>query len=299
MRFQKLRKVGFWFDGLLFSRSAMSSDSSLKFDYLDTELGRIRIFDSLDLSKPPLVMVPDGPCFIEHFENLISLATENYRVLVFDLPGFGGSYPGQRYDHSFLHGAQVIRAILEKKDLKDVSLAFSCVNGFYALKSMEHVSNRLRQVVLMQTPHFEAMKPWADRAIPWPLRIPLLGQCFSLWQKFAIPKVWFRISLPKKSPHAESYTRTSLKTLAAGGCNCLASVVQGMALEKTEHLKSSAAISSVKIKAIWGTLDHSHKNTDPKSLLRLIPEADLKIWDDCGHFPNLEYPERFLAVLAE
>lgn len=294
----RLSRIGFWFDGVLFSRSSLKARFSMDYLYLQTSFGRVRVYDSKQNDKPPLVMVPDGPCFIEHFDKLIALSSEKYRVVVFDLPGFGGSYPTSLYDHSFARGAEVVAQVLEQLELKNVSLAFSCVNGYYALKVIESSLDRLKQIVLMQTPHFEAMRPWADRAIPWPLKIPLMGQIFSVLQKWAIPKIWFRLALPKESHHVAGYTAVSHKVFENGGCNCLASVVQGMALEKTESLNEALKKITIPIKAIWGLKDHSHKFTESKSILSLVPQAALHVWEDCGHFPNLEHPERFLDVVG-
>jgi len=45
-----------------------------------------------------------------------------------------------------------------------------------------------------------------------------------------------------------------------------------------------------------GARDHSHKYTDPLLLYELIPEAEIVRFDDCGHLPDVEQPERFAAL---
>jgi pimeloyl-ACP methyl ester carboxylesterase len=50
---------------------------------------------------------------------------------------------------------------------------------------------------------------------------------------------------------------------------------------------------------VWGAKDHSHKHTDPRSLHELVPEAEIVHFEDCGHFPDIEQPERFAALLIE
>jgi pimeloyl-ACP methyl ester carboxylesterase len=39
---------------------------------------------------------------------------------------------------------------------------------------------------------------------------------------------------------------------------------------------------------VWGGKDYSHRWTDKESLRDLIPHAEILVWDDCGHFPDLE-----------
>ena len=50
---------------------------------------------------------------------------------------------------------------------------------------------------------------------------------------------------------------------------------------------------------LWGPRDHSHKFTDPLSLHERVPEAEIVRFDDCGHLPDVEQPERFAAILLE
>lgn len=48
---------------------------------------------------------------------------------------------------------------------------------------------------------------------------------------------------------------------------------------------------------IWGGSDPSHAPTDPTSLHQCAPHAEIEIFEECGHFPDVEAPERFAALL--
>jgi pimeloyl-ACP methyl ester carboxylesterase len=50
---------------------------------------------------------------------------------------------------------------------------------------------------------------------------------------------------------------------------------------------------------IWGGRDHSHKHTDPASLLHEVPHAEIVHFPDCGHFPDLEQSRRYADILIE
>ena len=49
---------------------------------------------------------------------------------------------------------------------------------------------------------------------------------------------------------------------------------------------------------IWGARDYSHRFTDPYSIREVIPQAEVVIWDDCGHFPELEQTEKYLKLIS-
>lgn len=261
------------------------------YQFVTTEHGTIRIYDS-GSTKPVLLMVPDGPCFIEHFQDLIQKAKEDFRVIVFDMPGFGFSFPEDGYSHSISEAADTISAIYSAKQIESAILAFSCMNGFYAIRFAKNFPNKVKALILIQTPSLSAMEQWAKRAIPWPIKIPFLGQLIAHAKRLEIPKIWFRIALPKDSEKASEYGDTSRRMIQAGACNCLASVVQGAYGTSEEDLLGV----SVPTYLIWGSKDHSHKYTDPNSLKTLIPHVKIAVWDDVGHFANLERTDQFLEI---
>ena len=43
--------------------------------------------------------------------------------------------------------------------------------------------------------------------------------------------------------------------------------------------------------------DRSHRRADPQAILRDVPQAEVIQFDDCGHFPDLENPQRFAQIL--
>ena len=142
---------------------------------VQTLVGPVRVYDS-GSEKPCVVFVPDGPNVIEHYDRLIELLTPSVRVVCFDMPGFGYSFPRSTYDHSLDQGAKAVLGVLDALNIKAATLAFSCANGFYALRAAQMAPERISYLVLSQTPSITAMHAWTDRTIPRPLRIPVAGQ---------------------------------------------------------------------------------------------------------------------------
>jgi pimeloyl-ACP methyl ester carboxylesterase len=271
-------------------------ENCLTTDFASSPFGKIRVYDSDPQNEkklPVLLMVPDGPCFVEHFMSLIEKTRSTYRTIVFDMPGFGYSFPKNNYDHTFENGAIAIESVLQHKKISKGIFAFSCANGFYAWRLAAKKPEYFEKLILIQTPDLESMRPWAKRAIPAPVKISGIGQLFVHWQKMLVPKIWFGIALPKNSPLAAQYTETSRKELSHGACNCLASVVQGCFISDPHHLEDL----KIPVTLIWGDKDHSHKKTDPNNLLKSLPKAKIIRWSHVGHFANLEDPEQFLDVV--
>ena len=55
----------------------------------------------------------------------------------------------------------------------------------------------------------------------------------------------------------------------------------------------------VPILAIWGAEDRLFPASDAAALRRVLPHAKLEIFERCGHCPQIEQPERFVAAVEE
>lgn len=257
---------------------------------VDTPVGRVRVFDS-GTDKPCVVFVPDGPNVIEHYVRLIELLSPHVRVVCFDLPGFGFSLPGASYQHSLDEGARAVLGVLDKLRLQTATLAFSCANGFYALRAAQLAPQRIKHLVLSQTPSLIAMQAWT-KIIPWPLRVPVMGQLVAWFARRRFAHAWYLRALPRATD-ARPYQTKARHAFACGACFSLAGVVQGLCREPMDTLGTIATPCTV----VWGSKDHSHKATDPKSLLACVPHAEMVYFEDCGHFPDIEQPERYAALV--
>jgi pimeloyl-ACP methyl ester carboxylesterase len=260
---------------------------------INTATGPIRVYDSGG-DKPCVVFVPDGPNVIEHYETLLPMLSQQLRVVCFDMPGFGHSLPQANYRHTLNQGAQAVINVLDQLGIAKTTLAFSCANGFYALRVAQLAPARITNLVLSQTPALAAMRPWGKRCVPLPLRIPVFGQLFGWALRSKIAQVWYSVALPKNTPR-KPFADKAQTALTNGGCFCLASVCQNLSRENVNALSGVTTPCTL----VWGAKDHSHKHTDPLSMQQMVPHAQIVHFEDCGHFPDLEQPERYAQLLME
>lgn len=156
---------------------------------LDTDIGKIRIKDTGG-NKPTLVMVPDGPCVIEHFEYLINELQPFFRVICFDMPGLGYSYPKLSYDFGLEKSTKVIISVMDALKIERAILSFSCSNSFIAIAVAKYFPERVSRLVLAQTPSIHEMKnQWTKRNVPKPIQIPyivklLMRLCLKKWLQY-------------------------------------------------------------------------------------------------------------------
>jgi len=257
--------------------------------FVDTAAGRVHVTDSAagDDDRPCIVFTPDGPNVVAHYQHLIALLAPRFRVVCFDMPGFGFSLPAADYAHSLEQGAGVVLAVLDQLQIGRATLAFSCANGLYAIRAAQLAPARIDSLMLTQTPALAAMQAWAYKMIPRPLRVPVAGQLITWLARRKLAQLWYRSALPA-STDTGAFQETARRAFDAGGCFCLGGVVQGLLRET-----SLSTLSDIPCTLIWGNLDRSHRTTPPASLQDCLPQANIVQFDDCGHFPDLEQPERY------
>ena len=265
-------------------------------DLVDTDVGRLRFQDTGRPTGggPTVVLTPDGPNVLEHLQPLVERLSQHARVVAFDLPGFGFSYPPLGYRFHVEDGGRATLSVLDALNLDRVTLAFSCANGFYAAAAANLQPERVAALVLAQTPSYAAMRAWAYRVVPRPVRTPIIGQLIVAATEAQTAKRWYRKALPRHTDSAP-YENTAAAAFADGGCFCFAGIVQGLLADDGEV----AHAPPVPVTVAWGMVDKSHRPTSPDAAREFFPNAQVEVFKDCGHFPDLEAPKRFASLVLE
>lgn len=285
-------KAAFALDALLYRRHRVPDRAG--FAVLATAQGPVRVFDSGG-EKPPVLLVPDGPNVIEHYAGLVERLRASRRVVLVDLPGFGFSFPQAHYEHRLEQGGAVLLAVMAALSLQGVTLVCTCVNGYYAIAAAKlDTQQRIARLLLAQTPSLADMRGWTQRIVPRPAHLPVIGQLLQFTQRRKIAAGWYHAALARREDRPR-FKEVAANAFDAGACFCLPSVVQGVSREP----EWPAVLQGVTLPTtlVWGAADRSHKPSDPAGIQRHLPQADVRVWAHCGHFPDLEDEAAFAALL--
>jgi pimeloyl-ACP methyl ester carboxylesterase len=284
--------TGNFVDTIRLSKSKLPNQG-VNVQLVETDYGKLRVLDTKG-NKPVIISVPDGPNVIEHHQVLIEKLSVNFRVICFEFPGLGFSFPISKYDYSFESAAKTLLQLMNILEVEKAALCFSCSNGFYAIKAAEIAPERFTHLFLTQTLSVYSMKDWMQLSIPKILTYPIIGQLINSFTEKKLAKIWYKAALPKSTDKTE-YQNIALHSLNNGGCFCLSSLVQGLIPE----LNSSLQQIQVPSTQIWGKKDYSHRKTDNKSILKHLPNCEIIEFDNCGHFPELEFTDKYVKLVTE
>jgi pimeloyl-ACP methyl ester carboxylesterase len=285
--------IGQFIDTIRYSLKKLPSNLQPNINFIDTDFGKLRVFDSQS-NKPVIINVPDGPNVMEHHEQLIEELSKNFRVICFEFPGFGYSFPSQKYDYTLEKSGKLILNLMDILKIERAYLSFSCSNGFYAMKAAEFAPDRFIHLFLAQTASFHSMKNWVETNIPKVLTYPVLGQVANVLIDKKFAKVGYKYLLPKDTD-LTVYENKALHSLKHGGCYCISSLVQGLTVE----LDSTLKLLDIPITLVWGTKDYTHRKTNKNDILTQLPNCEIIEFDHCGHYPELENTNNFVKLVNE
>ncbi len=242
----------------------------------------------------PIVFLIDPPNTVEHYDALIRILAEQARVVCVELPGFGFSTPGPAFDFGIRAYTRAIEELLRTLELQACTVVGSCVWAYTALALAARAPDLVRHLLLTQSPC------WADE-VRWSRRIdrhgivrtPIVGQLAMYAGGARVARRWYENALPA-GVEVQPYLEPALAALDHGSRFALGSMCQAWFRGGFPELPSVPQTSRL----IWGNADRSHRRSRGHSLRELLPNAECVTFEACGHFPELEAPQRFAAVLS-
>ncbi|WP_224372437.1 alpha/beta fold hydrolase [Hyalangium versicolor] len=239
-----------------------------------------------------LVIVPDPPNLIEHHREVIERLARDFRVISFELPGFGRSELRNGARFSLELQVEVMAGMFEQLAVRHAVLEMSCLGALVGLRLARLRPELVERLVLAQVSTQEQMQTWAKGTdVCGLIHTPRVGQALvSLGRRF-IARHWYQAALPEGTDARtrQGYLQPTLQALREGGAFELASAYQS--LRRSEAIEYSDIRQPTLL--LWGCADRTHEGTSARPLWQALPRAELVELDGCGHFPTLEHAGRY------
>ena len=173
-----------------------------------------------------LVLATDPPIAVEQYDELIDLLKKDFRVIVFEVPGFGFSLPLSGFRFDFVRLNDVVAKFLSQLDLGPSILAFPCVAAYGAVDIAARYPHLVSHVVLIQAPSWAEQIKWKHaRDKKGILSRPLVGQVALQAFKRRSAPAWLGAAIGNRDKLADFVEKTD-HALSGGACFCLASAFQ-------------------------------------------------------------------------
>jgi pimeloyl-ACP methyl ester carboxylesterase len=244
----------------------------------------------------PLVLVHGlGGCWQNWLENIPHFA-RSQRVIVPDLPGFGAS-PLPGWEVTIEAYGKLLGALCEQLDTGPVTLVGNSMGGFVSAETTVSTPAAVRKLVLVSAAgvsHARAYRAPAETAgrmarAAAPLALRYRER--ALRRPGLRHRVFRNLFYKPNALRPELIWEITHQGIDSPGLVAAIRALTGYdILDRLEEVKIPTLV-------VWGQDDHVVPPNDALEFARLIPHAELEIFNRCGHLPMAERPVRFNRLL--
>jgi len=252
--------------------------------YIETDGIRLRVRDTGPKTAPAIILLHGFGASLDTWEAWSIILSQHYRVIRFDLPGFGLTGPDPTGDYSDQRATQIIAALMDELHIQTASIIGNSLGGRIAWHFAAAYPSRVDKLILISpdgfaSPGFEYDKP---PAIPWIMKL----------LPYTLPKFMLRANLAIAYANPKNLTPATLTRyhdlmLAPGDRDAiLARMSQTILQDPTTTLRQIPAPTLI----LWGAKDRMIPISNAADYQRDIPHNTLTTLPTLGHVPFEEAP---------
>lgn len=212
-----------------------------------------------------------------------------------DLPGSGESPAPRNFRYSLEHFADVLIDFIIIRDLKNLTLVGASLGAtvilLALLRHMDKLASRVRALCLICPVAYPQELPFFFEL----LRMPVFGPLVVKYPLVGILSSAIVSALPVNSPasqYSPYYARKRVREALIKTARLIS------AKKLTRYVRRLGTIE-VPTLVLWGRRDRIVPPKYGKRLARDLPNAQLIVFDHCGHAPHEERPSEVVAALKD
>ena len=267
---------------------------------LHTEQLNIRYAELGDPSNPTLVLLHGVPENLQAWYAAAPLLAENYHVLAFDWPGFGGSDPmPSTKDYTSRRFANVVVDFLDSLQIPQANLVATDIGLLPALiVGLEH-PDRVSKLAVMDGIPFPRPQYSSWELKSFARKGSILGKALVNW----FPSISARIARLKGFYRAHSIPSEVRDEFASDGVSksnqeAFLSYFQNFRIEQ-EYFEPRAHEVQTPVLVVWGKHDRFINAKLGHEIAETLPNARLEVIDRSGHYVHMDKPQELARVVTK
>lgn len=262
-------------------------------DYVQLAGLRLHLRDTGPSGAPAIVLLHGFGSSLQTWDAWVGRLCERYRVIRYDLPGFGLTGADPTGDYSEARGIEVLQAVLDHLQIRRSVLIGNSMGGKLAWEFAAQHPERVEKLVLISPDGFAS----PGFAYGQPASVPAMLRLLP----YSMPKALLRMSLVSAygDPAALSddiVTRYWDMMRAPGVRRAVIERLKQTILQEPEPMLRRVQAPTL---LIWGEKDGMIPFDNSTDYLKNLPHATLVPLPGLGHVPQEEAPNASLSpVLA-
>jgi pimeloyl-ACP methyl ester carboxylesterase len=255
--------------------------------------GRLHIRDTGNPNGPVVVFIHGFGASLHTWEYWSKELEKNFRVIRFDLPGFGLSGPDQKGDYSDDRSNQIILSLLDALQIQKISIVGNSIGGRIAWYFTAKHPGRVEKLILISPDGFQSPGMSYNKAPKIPVYMNLI--------KYMLPKSLFKENLEfayfnKSVLSDQLFERYYELALYPGHRQAMIDRMRQTVLKDPAPFLKEIHCP---VLLLWGERDGMIPIRNAQDYLAFMPQAQLKVLQDIGHLPQEEDPQKSLPYLLQ
>jgi pimeloyl-ACP methyl ester carboxylesterase len=260
--------------------------------YIEVAGIRLRVRDTGPRGAPAVILLHGFGASLDTWEPWALVLSKHYRVVRFDLPGFGLTGPDPARDYSDQRTVVILAALMDRLGVAKASLIGNSLGGKIAWNFAVDEPTRVETLVLISPDGFASPGFEYGKKPQLPAVLKLLP--------YTMPKFMLRMNLavayadPKHLSDAV-LTRYADMMRAPGDRGAMLDRMGQVMLQDPAPLLRRITAPTL---LLWGEKDGMIPFSNAEDYLRDIPGSKLVALPDLGHVPFEEEPETSLRPVV-
>ena len=218
--------------------------------------------------------------------------SQKFSVYAIDIPGHGDS---EKPDIDYLLPTAVdfVREFMNVLGIERASIAGNSMGGMVALRTAVEFPELVDRLVLVDAAGLGREVAWFIRAMSLPVVGELMENPTPRNTRMLLKRIFYNPGLVQESLIREIY-RTSV---IPGSKRAFLKIIRGSIGLRGIHSKWIMADELEKINSpvliVWGAQDRILPVSHATDAARRTPQVSLSIFDECGHWPQMEKGQEF------
>jgi pimeloyl-ACP methyl ester carboxylesterase len=254
-------------------------------DYIDVAGIKLHVRDSGPKSAPALIMLHGLAASLHTWEPWAQTLSKDFRVIRYDLPGFGLTGADPTNDYSEARSMQVLAALMDKLGVDRASIIGNSMGGRLAWRFAAEQPARVTSVVLISPDGFESPGYEYGKGLDVPVMVKMM--------RYVLPKSFLRASLEPAYADPTRLTPEAIDRyydmLIAPGVRdaMIARMGQTILVPPPPLLQKIAA----PVLLLWGEKDALIPVTNAADYQKDLKSSTIAKLPDLGHVPHEEAPD--------
>lgn len=265
-------------------------------DYRTVDGVRLRLRDTGPRNAPAVILLHGFGSSLDTWEGWAKALSARYRVIRFDLPGFGLTGPDPTGDYSDARTMKILTGLMDQLNIERASVIGNSLGGRIAWNFAALHPDRVTRLVLVSPDGFASPGFEYDKTPNTPLMMKALP--------YTAPRGMLKANLAAGYAHPAALSEASVTLyhdmmLAPGVRRAILTRMEQTVLRDPVPVLARIKTSTL---LLWGEKDGMIPISNANDYLKNMPNAALVRLPDLGHLPFEEDPagslapvERFLA----